>query len=180
MSFSPSSPSTAEVSSPIAVLTAWVASQQLASPVHARVHLSPPLNTTGMQLILDVLRLNKYPEEQWKAILATRVVAKRKTSDNATLSLQEWTMEKCLKQLKSLDQSFWVPQERGEGSCGQLGDDEQQQQGDEGLQTALNHDHVSLLGEETRRIPRKTQTPGSFHDFDWGESDESEEEEDLF
>jgi hypothetical protein len=46
----------------------------------------------------------------------------------------------------------------------------------------LIHDHGFPRGEEIRRTPKKTQTPGSFHefdDFDWGESDESEEEEDL-
>jgi hypothetical protein len=93
-------------------------------------------------------------------------VAQRKTNDNATLSLQEWTVEKCLKKLKSLDKSFWVPQEMGEGAFVQPGDGEQQQQGNDGLQSALIHDHVFPRGEETRRTPRKTQTPGSFHDFD--------------
>jgi hypothetical protein len=51
-------------------------------------------------------------------------VAQRETNNNATLSLQEWTVEKCLKKLKRLDKSFWVPQERGEGAFVQSGDGE--------------------------------------------------------
>ena len=170
----------------MAVLTTWVASQKLASEAHARAHLSPPFDAAGMQLILGVLRLNKYQEYQWKAILATRVVAQRKTKEIATLSLKEWTAEKCLRKLKSFDQSLWVgggaQQEGGEKAHEQLGDGKQQHSENDGLQSTRNLEHVFLGGSESSHIPRKTQTPGGFNkldDFDWGEADEAEEEENI-
>jgi hypothetical protein len=122
-------------------------------------------------LILDLLRLEQYGSEEREGILETEVVVRRKVNkEGASLSLRKWTAEKCLRKLGSLDVRFWALHEGGVEALQVVGDDELQQ--DPG--------HVHLEGREGNA--KRTKTPGrfdEFDDFDWGESDESADEENI-
>jgi hypothetical protein len=122
-------------------------------------------------LILDLLRLEQYGSEEREGILETEVVVRRKVNKGgASLSLRKWTAEKCLRKLGSLDVRFWAQHEGGGEALQVVGDDELQQ--DPG--------HVYLEGREGNA--KRTKTPGrfdEFDDFDWGESDDSADEEDI-
>lgn len=166
-STTPSSPP----ATPLAVLTTWLSANQLTSESAARLHFFPVCSAAGTEFILDLLRLEQYGAEEREGILETEVVVRRKVNkEGASLSLRKWTAEKCLRKLGSLDVRFWAQYEGGGETLQVVGDDELQQ----------DLGHVYLEGREGNA--RRTKTPGrfdEFDDFDWGESDESVDEEDI-
>jgi hypothetical protein len=183
--WTPPFPVSAQLQSPSQILGNWVARNKFASADNARIHLGSPRTATGDELLQEVLHLSqKFTRAELRNHLETHVRADRKSGFGAdrTITLADWTAEKCTRRLMSLgqDNGLWsagclahdVPEDKI--GVGQPRVDLQQDHVREEVDMFANELSPDLLRGESQEAPltpRRGHIPGAFDEYVWSDTE---------